>query len=104
VFVHISLVCIITVWAGDSAYGVSTTAPVMLSNHMSVEYADKGIRSNTLLPGELLTPEHDSAAAASNDAADWTRRVLERHPIGRSASWTRSRPPRCSYSQTNRHS
>jgi NAD(P)-dependent dehydrogenase (short-subunit alcohol dehydrogenase family) len=82
-FVHISSVCAITVWAGDSAYGVSKAALVMLSNHISVEYADQGIRSNTLLPGEILTPQHDSAAAVSNDAVEWNRRVLERHPIGR---------------------
>jgi NAD(P)-dependent dehydrogenase (short-subunit alcohol dehydrogenase family) len=82
-FVHISSVCGITVWAGDSAYGVSKAALIMLSNHISVEYAAQGIRSNTLLPGEILTPMHDTAASASADAAEWNRRVLERHPIGR---------------------
>jgi NAD(P)-dependent dehydrogenase (short-subunit alcohol dehydrogenase family) len=82
-FVHISSVCGITVWAGDSAYGVSKAALIMLSNHISVEYAAQGIRSNTLLPGEILTPMHDTAANASADAADWNRRVLARHPIGR---------------------
>ncbi len=82
-FVHISSVCGITVWAGDSAYGVSKAALIMLSNHISVEYAEQGIRSNTLLPGEILTPMHDTAASASADAAEWNRRVLARHPIGR---------------------
>lgn len=82
-FVHISSVCGITVWAGDSAYGVSKAALIMLSNHISVEYAEQGIRSNTLLPGEILTPMHVSAASASPDAAEWERRVLARHPIGR---------------------
>jgi NAD(P)-dependent dehydrogenase (short-subunit alcohol dehydrogenase family) len=82
-FVHISSVCGITVWAGDSAYGVSKAALLMLSNHIAVEYAEQGIRSNTLLPGEILTPMHDTAASASADAAEWNRRVLARHPIGR---------------------
>lgn len=82
-FVHISSVCGITVWAGDSAYGVSKAALLMLSNHIAVEYAEQGIRSNALLPGEILTPMHDTAANASADAAEWNRRVLSRHPIGR---------------------
>jgi NAD(P)-dependent dehydrogenase (short-subunit alcohol dehydrogenase family) len=80
---HISSVCSITVWAGDSAYSVSKAGLNMLSDHIAVEYGERGIRSNTLLPGEILTPLHESAAAASPDARDWERRVLERHPIGR---------------------
>lgn len=82
-FVHISSVCSITVWAGDSAYGVSKAGLNALSNHIAVEYAEQGIRSNTLLPGEILTPMHESAASASPDARAWEQRVLERHPIGR---------------------
>lgn len=83
VFLHISSVCSITVWAGDSAYSVSKAGLNMLSNHIAVEYADRGIRSNTLLPGEILTPLHESAASASPDAREWERQVLARHPIGR---------------------
>jgi NAD(P)-dependent dehydrogenase (short-subunit alcohol dehydrogenase family) len=82
-FVHISSVCAITVWAGDSAYSVSKAGLNMLSNHIAVEYGPQGIRSNCLLPGEILTPMHESAASASPDAREWERRVLERHPIGR---------------------
>jgi NAD(P)-dependent dehydrogenase (short-subunit alcohol dehydrogenase family) len=82
-FVHISSVCAITVWAGDSAYSVSKAGLNMLSDHIAVEYGPRGIRSNCLLPGEILTPMHESAASASPDAREWERRVLERHPIGR---------------------
>lgn len=82
-FLHISSVCAITVWAGDSAYSVSKAGLNMLSNHIAVEYADKGIRSNVLMPGEILTPLHVSAASASPDAREWEQRVLDRHPIGR---------------------
>lgn len=80
---HISSVCSITVWAGDSAYSVSKAGLNMLSDHIAVEYADRGIRSNTLLPGEILTPLHESAASASPDAREWERAVLARHPVGR---------------------
>jgi NAD(P)-dependent dehydrogenase (short-subunit alcohol dehydrogenase family) len=48
-----------------------------------VEYGSKGIRSNTLCPGEILTPMHEAAASASADAKEWERDVLARHPIGR---------------------
>jgi NAD(P)-dependent dehydrogenase (short-subunit alcohol dehydrogenase family) len=80
---HISSVCSITVWAGDSAYSVSKAGLNMLSDHIAVEYADEGIRSNTLLPGEILTPLHEAAASASPDARDWEQQVLAKHPIGR---------------------
>ena len=80
---HVSSVCSITVWAGDSAYSVSKAGLNMLSDHIAVEYAEQGIRSNTLLPGEILTPLHESAASASPDARGWEQRVLARHPIGR---------------------
>lgn len=81
--VHVSSVCSITVWAGDSAYGVSKAGLNALSNYIAVEYAKQGIRSNAVLPGEILTPLHVSAAAASPDAEQWERDVLARHPIGR---------------------
>lgn len=82
-FLQISSVCSITVWAGDSAYSVSKAGLNMLSDFIAVEYGDKGIRSNTLLPGEILTPMHESAAAASPDARSWEREVLSKHPVAR---------------------
>lgn len=82
-FVHVSSVCSITVWAGDCAYSASKAALNMLSDHIAVEYGDQGIRSNTLCPGEILTPMHESAASASPDAQEWERAVLSKHPIGR---------------------
>ncbi|MEI7778423.1 MAG: SDR family oxidoreductase [Actinomycetes bacterium] len=80
---HISSVCATTVWAGDSAYATSKAALNMLSDHIAVEYANDGIRSNTLLPGEILTPMHDSALASTADPIAHEREVLSRHPIGR---------------------
>jgi len=82
-FLHISSVCSITVWAGDSAYSVSKAGLNMLSDHIAVEYGEQGIRSNTLCPGEILTPMHETAAAASPDAREWEQDVLSKHPIGR---------------------
>lgn len=83
VLLHISSICAKTVWAGDSAYAASKAALNMLSDHIAVEYAKDGIRSNTLMPGEILTPMHYSALAASDDPEGHDREVLNRHPVGR---------------------
>jgi NAD(P)-dependent dehydrogenase (short-subunit alcohol dehydrogenase family) len=81
--VHITSVCAITVWAGDAAYAASKAGLTMLSNHIAVEYAPDRIRSNTLLPGEIVTPLHDAARAEADDPDAWDREVLAGHPIGR---------------------
>jgi NAD(P)-dependent dehydrogenase (short-subunit alcohol dehydrogenase family) len=84
--VHISSVCAITVWAGDCAYDVSKAGLNMLSDHISVEYGPRGIRSNTLMPGVIRTELHESVMEAMNDGRAFERELLTRHPIGRFGS------------------
>jgi NAD(P)-dependent dehydrogenase (short-subunit alcohol dehydrogenase family) len=81
--VHMSSVCAITVWAGDCAYDISKAGLNMLSDHIAVEYASRGIRSNTLMPGAIRTELHDSVMEAMNDDRAFERELLGRHPIGR---------------------
>jgi NAD(P)-dependent dehydrogenase (short-subunit alcohol dehydrogenase family) len=81
--VHMSSVCAITVWAGDCAYDISKAGLNMLSDHISVEYGARGIRSNTLMPGVIRTALHESVMAAMNDGRAFERELLGRHPIGR---------------------
>jgi NAD(P)-dependent dehydrogenase (short-subunit alcohol dehydrogenase family) len=81
--VHISSVCAITVWAGDCAYDVSKAGLNMLSDHISVEYGPRGIRSNTLMPGVIRTEMHETVMEAMNDGRAFERELLGRHPIGR---------------------
>lgn len=81
-FLHISSVCSITVWPGDCSYSVAKAGLDMLSDHIAVEYAGQGIRSNTLQPGMIRTPVLAAAASTSADP-DWEQNVLARHPIGR---------------------
>jgi NAD(P)-dependent dehydrogenase (short-subunit alcohol dehydrogenase family) len=64
---HISSVCATTVWAGDSAYGISKAALNMLSDHIAVEYGARGIVSNTLMPGVFRTPLHEGVMEGMND-------------------------------------
>jgi NAD(P)-dependent dehydrogenase (short-subunit alcohol dehydrogenase family) len=81
--VHMSSVCAITVWAGDCAYDISKAGLNMLSDHIAVEYASRGIRSNTLMPGAIRTELHESVMEAMNDGRAFERELLGRHPIGR---------------------
>jgi NAD(P)-dependent dehydrogenase (short-subunit alcohol dehydrogenase family) len=80
---HMSSVCGITVWADDVAYGVSKAGLNMLSDHIAVEYGDKGIRSNTLMPGIIPTELYDYVIASLEDGEQFERDLLARHPIGR---------------------
>jgi NAD(P)-dependent dehydrogenase (short-subunit alcohol dehydrogenase family) len=84
--VHISSVCAITVWAGDCAYDISKAGLNMLSDHISVEYGPQGIRSNTLMPGVIVTELHESVMKAMDDGRAFERELLTRHPIGRFGS------------------
>jgi NAD(P)-dependent dehydrogenase (short-subunit alcohol dehydrogenase family) len=80
---HISSVCAMTVWEGDSAYGISKAALNMLSDHIAVEYGARGIVSNTLMPGVFRTPLHEGVMEGMNDGRAFERTLLGRHPIGR---------------------
>jgi NAD(P)-dependent dehydrogenase (short-subunit alcohol dehydrogenase family) len=80
---HVSSVAAVTVWPGDCAYDVSKAGLNMLSDHIAVEYAQQGIRSNTLMPGAVRTDLHEKLVAASADGAAFEREVIGRHPIGR---------------------
>ncbi len=81
--VHISSVCAITVWSGEWGYGASKAALNALSNHIAVDYAAKGIRSNTLLPGWINTPMNERWLEESPDRATVEQQLLDRHPAGR---------------------
>lgn len=80
---HISSVCAITVWAGDSAYDMSKAALNMLSDHIAVEYGPRGIISNTLMPGVVRTALHEGVMEGMNDGRAFERVLVSRHPIGR---------------------
>jgi NAD(P)-dependent dehydrogenase (short-subunit alcohol dehydrogenase family) len=82
-FLHISSVCAITVWSGDCAYDISKAALNMMSDHIAVEYGPKGITSNTLMPGQIVTELYEEVKAAMPDAEAFEQTILSRHPIGR---------------------
>jgi NAD(P)-dependent dehydrogenase (short-subunit alcohol dehydrogenase family) len=80
---HVSSVAAVTVWPGDCAYDVSKAGLNMLSDHIAVEYGERGVRSNTLMPGMVRTALYDGLVAASPDGAAFERELIRRHPVGR---------------------
>jgi NAD(P)-dependent dehydrogenase (short-subunit alcohol dehydrogenase family) len=80
---HVSSICAATVWPGDFAYGMSKAALNMLSDHIAVEYATRGIRSNTIMPGAIRTDMFDDVVASHPDGQEFERDVVRRHPAGR---------------------
>lgn len=80
---HISSICAVTVWSGVCAYDMSKAALNMLSDHIAVEYATRGIVSNTLMPGVTRTEQHDRIMDEMNDGRAFERVLISRHPISR---------------------
>jgi NAD(P)-dependent dehydrogenase (short-subunit alcohol dehydrogenase family) len=81
--VHVGSVGALTVWSGDCAYDVSKAGLNMLSDHIAVEYADRGIASNTILPGAVRTPLLARLTPSGTTAQEFERRLCDQHPVGR---------------------
>ena len=70
----------------QGAYAPSKGALHQMTRQMAIEYAQYGIRVNTIACGTVDTPiVHKSAAASGNPAAYWAM-LKNAHPIGRIAS------------------
>ncbi|HME28556.1 MAG TPA: SDR family oxidoreductase [Pseudolabrys sp.] len=74
-------------WTGAAQVGYSATKAgvIQLSRVVAVQYADKGIRVNTVVPGQLHTPMVEARLAgqrAVGDVEALLKSRLERIPIG----------------------
>jgi NAD(P)-dependent dehydrogenase (short-subunit alcohol dehydrogenase family) len=58
-------------FAGAAGYVTAKSAVLALANAVAVEYADDGVRCNTLLPGVIDTPGN-RAAMPGADRSGWT--------------------------------
>jgi len=74
-------------WTGSAqvAYAATKAGVIQLSRVVAVQYADKGIRVNTVVPGQLHTPMVEARLAkqrAGGDVEALLKSRLERIPIG----------------------
>ncbi len=74
-------------WTGSAQVGYAATKAgvIQLSRVVAVQYADKGIRVNTVVPGQLHTPMVEARLAkqrAGGDVEALLKSRLDRIPIG----------------------
>jgi NAD(P)-dependent dehydrogenase (short-subunit alcohol dehydrogenase family) len=74
-------------WTGSAQVGYAATKAgvIQLSRVVAVQYADKGVRVNTVVPGQLHTPMVEARLAkqrAGGDVEALLKSRLERIPIG----------------------
>jgi NAD(P)-dependent dehydrogenase (short-subunit alcohol dehydrogenase family) len=74
-------------WTGSAqvAYAATKAGVIQLSRVVAVQYADKGIRVNTVVPGQLHTPMVEARLAKQRTGGDvdaLLRSRPERMPIG----------------------
>src|SRR6185369_4477904 len=74
-------------WTGSAQVGYAATKAgvIQLSRVVAVQYADRGIRVNTVVPGQLHTPMVEARLAKQRSGGDvegLLRSRLERIPLG----------------------
>jgi NAD(P)-dependent dehydrogenase (short-subunit alcohol dehydrogenase family) len=74
-------------WSGSAqvAYAATKAGVIQLSRVVAVQYAEKGIRVNTVVPGQLHTPMVEARLAKQRTGGDvetLLKSRLERIPLG----------------------
>jgi hypothetical protein len=74
-------------WTGSAqvAYAATKAGVIQLSRVVAVQYAEKGIRVNTVVPGQLHTPMVEARLAKQRTGGDveaLLKSRLERIPLG----------------------
>lgn len=69
-----------------AAYSASKAAVIALSRQVAVQYADRGIRSNTVCPGTVDSPWVARLLANADDPEASRRDLVARQPLGRLAT------------------
>lgn len=68
-----------------AAYSASKAAVIALSRQVAVQYAERGIRSNTVCPGTVDSPWVARLLEQASDPDERRRELIARQPLGRLA-------------------
>ena len=71
---------------GNAAYVASKGAVIALTRSLALDYAERGIRANALVPGAIETPMLERSFARQEDPQGARERSRARHPLGRFGS------------------
>jgi len=80
--VNISSKVALTGQGGTSAYAAAKGAQLALTREWAAELLPFGIRVNSVLPAEVLTPLYKSWLATRDDPADALHKITQRIPLG----------------------
>lgn len=81
--VNISSKVALTGQGGTSAYAAAKGAQLALTREWAAELLPFGIRVNSILPAEVLTPLYEHWLASRNDPAAALKAIADRIPLGR---------------------
>jgi NAD(P)-dependent dehydrogenase (short-subunit alcohol dehydrogenase family) len=86
-------------WTGSPqvGYAASKAGVIQLSRVVAVQYANKGIRVNTVVPGQLHTPMVEARLAKQRTGGDVEKLLqsrVARIPLGFMGDWPRHRQRR----------
>jgi NAD(P)-dependent dehydrogenase (short-subunit alcohol dehydrogenase family) len=83
--VNLSSIQAVAGFDGSFAYQAAKGGVEALTRQVAVEYAARGIRCNSVLPGAVDTPMTDATAALGTDPEAERARYAALHPMGRMA-------------------
>jgi len=69
--------------AGMSIYAATKAAVRSLARTLSAEFAEKGIRVNTISPGLIETPIYGKLGLSEEAVAEWAGQLLQNVPVSR---------------------
>lgn len=69
--------------AGMSVYAATKAAVRSLARTLSAEYADKGIRFNTISPGLIETPIYGKLGLPEKAVSEWAEQLMAKVPASR---------------------
>lgn len=83
---HLSVVAVSSIaaragWGGVAAYSGSKGALCASVRAIAIELANKGIRVNSVCPGNVRTPLYEAGVVAMNDEVS-ARELLKKQPLG----------------------